>query len=102
VEARAPHSHREIRRLPARGLATDAVDDDEQPAGGVDVEAILVDLALQARMRVAGGSYRADRLHDAVNAPARPRAAATPTRRRARREAPGPRNPPPQPTPPPA
>ena len=39
----------------AGSLAADAVDNDEQPAGDVKVEPVLVDLALQAGVRVAGG-----------------------------------------------
>ena len=39
--------------LAAGGLAADAVDDDEEAARHVDVEPILVDLALQAGVGVA-------------------------------------------------
>src|SRR5207249_1714684 len=42
-----------------------------------------------ARMRVAGGSHCADRLHDGLNVPVRARSAATRARRRGRRAAPG-------------
>ena len=76
LEARAQHLHRDIRGLAAGSLAANAIDNDEQPAGDVKVEPVLVDLALQAGVRVAGGFHRGDDLHDALNAPRRARAAA--------------------------
>ncbi len=63
--------HRDVRGLAAGRLPAHTVDDDEQAAGDVDVEPILVDLALQAGMRVAGRSHRADGLHDALTVAAR-------------------------------
>jgi hypothetical protein len=75
LETCAQHLHRDVRGLAAGSLAADAVDNDEQAAGDVVVEPVLVDLALQAGVRVACGFHRGDDLHDALNVP-RARAAA--------------------------
>ena len=49
LEPRPQHAQRGVGRLLARRLAADAVDDAEESARRVEVEAILVDVALQAR-----------------------------------------------------
>ena len=51
LEPRAQHRQRERRGLAAGRLAADAVDDHEDAARGVDVEAILVDVAHAGRDR---------------------------------------------------
>ncbi len=53
--------HRGVGGLAAGGLPADAVDDHEEAAREVDVEPVLVDLALQSRVGVAGRSQRRDR-----------------------------------------
>src|SRR5207302_4882596 len=68
LETRAQHPHREVRGFPAGRLPADTIDDDEESTNDVDVKPVLVDLALQARIRLAGGSHGTDRLHDAINA----------------------------------
>ena len=59
LEAFAQHREGDIRGLPAGGLATDAVDHDEQAAPLVDVESILVHLALETGV---GPTSRGDRV----------------------------------------
>ena len=56
-------AQRGVGRLAAGRLSADAVDDHEEAARGVDVEPILVDLALQSRIGVAGRPDGADRFH---------------------------------------
>ena len=65
--SRARRADRRVGGLAAGGLTADAVDDDEQAACGVDVEAVLVDLAAQAGIGVAGGVQRPDRVHGAAH-----------------------------------
>ncbi len=54
---------RGIGSLAAGRLSADPVDDHEEPAPGVDVVSIFVDLALQSRIGVAGCPDGADRFH---------------------------------------
>ena len=54
LEPRPQHRQRDVGGLAAGGLAADAVDDHEQAARDVDVNAILVDLPLQAGIGLAG------------------------------------------------
>ena len=51
------HLHRGVGGLAAGRLAADAVDDHEEPARRVDMEPVLVDLALQSRVGLAGRSH---------------------------------------------
>ena len=88
LEAGAQHRQRDVRRLAAGGLAADAVDDDEEAAGGVAVKAILVDLALQAGVGGAGGAQALwigdrERRRQSLGVPARPRRSTPHERRRA-------------------
>ena len=55
------HLHRRVGGLAAGRLPADPVDDHEEPAREVNVEPILVDLALQPRIGLAGRSHGRDR-----------------------------------------
>ena len=63
LQPRPQHRQRHVGGFAAGRLAADAVDEDEEAARDVDVEPILVDLALEARVGVARRRQRADRLH---------------------------------------
>ena len=52
-----------LRRRVARRLSAHAVDDDEEAADGIVVEAVLVGTAQETRVRVAGSTERASYLH---------------------------------------
>jgi hypothetical protein len=56
------HRQRDVGGLPAGRLPTDAVDDDENPAGGVEIVTILVHVAMQTSIARAGGSERTQRV----------------------------------------
>ena len=55
LEPVAQHRQRHVRGFAAGGLTADAVDDREEAAAGIDVEAVFVDFALQAGIGGAGG-----------------------------------------------
>ena len=55
LEPLAQHAECDVGGLSAGGLSADTVDDDEQPARLVKVEAILVDLTLKAGIGCARG-----------------------------------------------
>ena len=57
------HRQRHIGGFAASGLAADAIDEDEQAARDVDMEPILVDLALKAGVGVARRDQCAEYLH---------------------------------------
>ena len=63
LEPLAQHAQGDVGSLSAGGLPANTVDDDEQPARLVNVEAILVDLTLKARVGGAGGRDRGERRH---------------------------------------
>src|SRR5215208_5291293 len=63
LEPLAQHAQCDISSFSAGGLPADTVDDDEQPARRVNVEAILVDLTREAGIGGAGGRDRAERRH---------------------------------------
>ena len=63
LEPLAQHAQGDVGSLAAGRLPANAVDDDEQPARLVDVEAILVDLTLKAGVGGAGGRDRGERRH---------------------------------------
>ena len=63
LEPLAQHAQGDVGGLAAGRLPANAVDDDEQAARLVNVEAILVDLTLEARIGVAGGRDRGERRH---------------------------------------
>ena len=54
LQASPEHADRRVGSLAAGRLPADAVDDHEEPARGVDVEPVLVDLALQPGVGAAG------------------------------------------------
>src|SRR5688572_4422464 len=62
-EPLAQHAQRHVGRLATGGLSAHTVDDDEQAARFVNVEAILVDLTLAAGVGGAGGGNRAEGWH---------------------------------------
>src|SRR5688572_11908549 len=63
LEPLAQHAQRNVGGLAAGRLSADAVDDDEQTARLVGVEAILVDLTLKAGIGGAGSRDAAVRRH---------------------------------------
>src|SRR3954454_9614457 len=67
LEPRPEHAHGSVGGFPSRGLSADPVDDHEQPAGDVDMEPILVDLALPTGVARARGSQDADGCHRATH-----------------------------------
>ncbi len=66
LEALAQHAQGDVGCSSAGSLSADAVDDDEQAARFVNVEAVLVDLTLKASIGGTGGRDRAERRHSPV------------------------------------
>ena len=72
-QPRPHHCQRDVGGLSAGRVAADAVDDHEQASRHVDVDAIFVDVPLQARVGVGRGSERARYPHRLIHSALRER-----------------------------